>query len=38
MIRHSEVNKVPIQKSHHVDYLFHRMFSLIRLLLVVRGK
>lgn len=36
MIRHSEVNKVPIQESNHVDYLFHRMFSLIHLLVMAR--
>jgi AbiJ N-terminal domain 4 len=33
MIRHTETDKVPITSSEHVDYLFHRMFSLIRLLL-----
>lgn len=33
MIRHMETDKVPIVDSAHVDYLFHRMFSIIRLLL-----
>lgn len=33
MIRHTETTKTPVGDSSHVDYLFHRMFSLIRLLL-----
>jgi hypothetical protein len=33
MIRHSELNKVPIIDDEHVDFLFHRLFALIRLLL-----
>jgi hypothetical protein len=33
MIRHTETNKTPINESAHVDYLFHRMFALIRLFL-----
>ena len=32
-IRHSEVNKTPIHCSAHVDYLFHRLFAMIQLLL-----
>ena len=32
-IRHSETTKAPIETSEQVDYLFHRMFALIRLLL-----
>lgn len=32
MIRHSEVDKVPIGDSAHVDYLFHRLFALMQLL------
>jgi len=32
-IRHSETNKVPLGPSEHVDYLFHRLFGLIWLLL-----
>ena len=33
MIRHTEVGKPPIAESAQVDYLYHRMFSIIRLLL-----
>jgi hypothetical protein len=33
MIRHTEVGKIPITSPEHVDYLFHRLFSLIRLAL-----
>jgi hypothetical protein len=33
MIRHTEVGKPPIDESAQVDYLFHRMFAMIRLLL-----
>ena len=36
MIRHSETDKVPIQESNHIGYLFHRMFSLIYLLIMAR--
>jgi hypothetical protein len=32
-IRHSETTQVKIENSAHVDYLFHRLFALIRLLL-----
>jgi len=32
-IRHHEINKIPIESSDHVDYLFFRMFSLIYLIL-----
>ena len=32
-IRHSEMTQTPIAESLHIDYLFHRMFSLICLLL-----
>jgi hypothetical protein len=38
MIRHTETNKIPVSQSEHVDYLFHRMFSLIRLLLRTSGR
>lgn len=38
MIRHTEVGKTPIQNNEHVDYLFHRMFDLIRLLLRTTGR
>jgi hypothetical protein len=33
MIRHTETDKIPVGESDHVDYLFHRMFAVIRLLL-----
>jgi len=33
MIRHAEVNKIPINDDEHVDFLFHRLFAIIRLLL-----
>lgn len=32
-IRHHEMDKIPIESSDHVDYLFFRMFSLIYLIL-----
>ena len=38
MIRHTETDKVPISKSTHIDYLFHRMFAIIRLLLKSSGR
>ncbi|GAB4153711.1 MAG: hypothetical protein Fur0021_19670 [Candidatus Promineifilaceae bacterium] len=33
LIRHTETDKPPIQSHKHVDYLFHRLFAMIRLLL-----
>jgi hypothetical protein len=33
MIRHTETTKTPIASSAHVDYLFHRMFALVYLVL-----
>lgn len=33
MIRHTEVGKPPIAESAQVDYLFHRLFAMVRLLL-----
>ncbi|WP_338826113.1 hypothetical protein MTBGP_04230 [Moorella thermoacetica] len=33
MIRHSEIGKVPLNRSEDIDYLFHRMFALILLIL-----
>jgi hypothetical protein len=33
MIRHAEVDKIPIADDEHVDFLFHRLFAVIRLLL-----
>jgi AbiJ N-terminal domain 4 len=38
MIRHTETNKIPVVLSEHVDYLFHRMFALVRLLLRTSGR
>ncbi len=35
-IRHRDTNQENITKSEHVDYLFHRMFSLIQLVLRLR--
>lgn len=33
MIRHSEVDKIPISTDAQLDYLFHRLFATIRLIL-----
>jgi hypothetical protein len=33
MIRHAEVGKTPIADDEHVDFLFHRLFAMVRLLL-----
>ena len=38
MIRHSETDKIPVVESRQIDYFFHRMFSMIRLLLVASGR
>jgi hypothetical protein len=38
MIRHAEVGKAPITSVGQVDYLFYRMFSLIRLLMRATGR
>jgi hypothetical protein len=38
MIRHTETDKIPATESAQVDYLFHRMFSMIRLLLHASGR
>lgn len=32
-IRHSETNQVPLSSSHQVDYLFHRLFAFLSLVL-----
>ena len=37
-IRHSETDRHPIEDDRHVDYLFHRMFSLVYLLLDGTGR
>ncbi|MCC6265576.1 MAG: hypothetical protein IT169_18535, partial [Bryobacterales bacterium] len=38
MIRHTETTKPPIAESAQVDYLFHRLFALLRLLLKSSGR
>ena len=38
MIRHTETDTVPVNGSVQVDYFFHRMFSMIRLLLRATGR
>ncbi len=38
MIRHTETGKIPIVESAQVDYFFHRMFAMIRLLLRATGR
>jgi hypothetical protein len=35
-IRHSETSQVPLRRNDHVDYLFHRLFALIWLVLRAR--
>ncbi len=36
-IRHSEVTQSAVTDSAHIDYLFHRLYSLVALLLTKRG-
>ncbi len=36
-IRHSETSQTPIALDEHVDYLFHRLFAMIQLVLRRRG-
>jgi hypothetical protein len=38
MIRHTEVGKPSVRNSEQVDYLFHRMFAMIQLLLKSSGR
>jgi len=38
LIRHTETDKIPVAHSSQVDYLFHRLFSMIRLLLRASGR
>jgi len=33
LIRHSEISQIPVIDVDHVDYLFHRLFSMIHLML-----
>lgn len=35
-IRHSETSQIPLDSSEHIDYLFHRLFAMIQLLLKFR--
>ena len=35
-IRHSETDKEKLARNEHIDYLFHRMFSLIQMILRLR--
>ena len=37
LIRHSEVNQMPVIDVDHVDYLFHRLFAMIHLMLRKKG-
>ena len=37
LIRHSEVNQVPVIDVDQVDYLFHRLFAMIQLVLREKG-
>ena len=37
-IRHSETTQEPVQTLEQIDYLFHRMFSFLRLVLRVTGR
>lgn len=37
-IRHSETSQESLRESDHVDYLFQRLFSLVRLLLHATGR
>ena len=37
LIRHSEVNQVPVIDVDHIDYLFHRLFAMIQLMLRKQG-
>lgn len=37
-IRHSETTQEPLTRSAQADYLFHRMFSFLRLVLVATGR
>ena len=33
LIRHTELKQIPVIDVDHVDYLFHRLFAMIQLLL-----
>lgn len=36
-IRHFETNKAPVPLPEHVDYLFHRLYALVNLLITARA-
>ena len=36
-IRHTEVTQEKVESSEHIDYLFHRLFSMIQLILRTKG-
>ncbi len=36
-IRHTEISQTPLALAEHIDYLFHRLFALILLLLRLNG-
>ena len=36
-IRHTEVDKEKVESTEHIDYLFHRLFSMIHLILKTKG-
>ena len=38
MIRHTETGKIPIVDSVQIDYFFHRMFAMVRLVLRATGR
>ena len=37
-IRHAETDREPITTSHQVDYLFHRLFALVTVILTAEGR
>ena len=36
-IRHTEIWQEKVEQLEHIDYLFHRLFSLIQLILKTKG-
>jgi hypothetical protein len=36
-IRHFETNRAPVESEAHIDYLYHRLYALVHLLLYSRG-
>lgn len=37
-IRHTEKDKIPLNKGEYIDYLFYRLFLLLRLLLILTNR